>query len=112
MAAGEPLKIRFGIVHGVRRLGDVTHPASAPLRRRRSSRMLTGALLRHDGNRLQATYLSTWGPRNGPHTPNVRSAPGDPWRSSVTPPGGPVALLCPAPRGPPGAPLSPPPGAP
>src|SRR5262249_60463694 len=26
--------------------------------------------------------LSTWGLRYGPHTPNVRSAPAEPWRSS------------------------------
>ncbi len=26
----------------------------------------------------------TWGPRHGPHTPNARSAPGNPWRSSIS----------------------------
>src|SRR5436853_45556 len=26
----------------------------------------------------------TWGPRHGPHTPNVRSAPAEPWRSSIS----------------------------
>ncbi len=28
---------------------------------------------------------STWGPRNGPHTPNAQSAPAKPWRSSILP---------------------------
>src|SRR5262249_40329700 len=34
--------------------------------------------------RFEQRHLSTWGPRYGPHTPNARSAPGHPWRSSVT----------------------------
>src|SRR5207248_1773521 len=42
--------------------------------------------------------LSSWGPRTGPQTPNVRSAPAKPCRSSTQPPnarrpGGPVRRL-------------------
>src|SRR5437762_1407313 len=33
--------------------------------------------------RSRGAPLSTWGPRHGPHTPNVRCAPAEPGRSSV-----------------------------
>src|SRR5206468_8233393 len=37
------------------------------------------------GRAARGGWPLTWGPRNGPHTPSVRRAPGNPGRASIPP---------------------------
>src|SRR4051812_44821833 len=72
--------------HGSRRAAAAR--ALARRRVRRGGRRLRQALGRHPELHLQPRGVPDYlngGPRHGPpRPPNARSAPGDPWRSSVT----------------------------
>jgi hypothetical protein len=49
-----------------------------------SVRLLAGWPKMPGERECYARFLKDWGPRNGPQTPNVRSAPAEPWRTSAT----------------------------